>query len=449
MREFVEPIKLLAGEVLAGFFTLRMISLYGSVGGGMIHLQNYLESIKDTKDKSTLVREGLLKTINAKPQSIIPSEDFDTSKLNYLILYANLVGEREGDYKKTIYTDVFSLKASETFRNLVNNITQDFRNRLSHLTPKNSEDIDYIATCTSGIVYLRDFLDFLDSSTWNDNGKSHYIEEMRGKIDKIKKQMLSQKSKSASISISVSDPNNNIIIGLPMELTEQETHTVVASWLQSKNALVILLPEGEYSIRSTASTAGYELQPKALSVQNANGVINKSFVAESCLSDDDLFKCAFDRIIDNEDPSKYMPLLEQLNKSNHLDSMIWLAFLRKVGLYVSKNEQEANNLITTISLFTDADLLKEQAQKALQEEVWYKAVTYYIGFTLLAEDYEGIFIAGKCFASRLINYELCKRCFEIAAENEYPAAEKAYQQLKSIPKSEFLNFSRNQFRRRT
>ena len=143
-----------------------------------------------------------------------------------------------------------------------------------------------------------------------------------------------------------------------------------------------------------------------------------------------LFQNVFQRFLDEKTNGDFLASLEYLNHKNHLCAILLLAFLKKYGILVNKNEVEASDYLTAAEFIVRPSELEKEAKKSFDKKELYRAITLYIGFSLMNNDGKGYFNAAVIFRD-LNSYNLCRKCLEEAANMGYEDATKAYDQLAS------------------
>lgn len=429
--QYEKPVFKMARDILAKFFDIRMRRLYDENYSEII--LNYVkENVdnRDTKVKSVckpLHDKFCNQSINSAVEVV---DQFDITALNHFILYAEIGNITEGvDGENVILPIYHGAFSSETerkrFKQIVSNITIE-RNLTKH-NDNILDSFECIQKINDIVLRLSEFQEFLDTK-WRSNETKPYIDRVGKELTELKRELLCAVGRKGLLRLSVVDMNQNVINGMKLELLDG--NELLASWVQYDKPLSIQLCDGEYILRSSESRDNYELKPKSFMVDGINSVEEQKFKADLIISDEELFRNVFQLFLNEKTDGDFLASLEYLNQKNHLCAILLLAFLKKYGIVVSKNEVEAGDYLTAADCIVSSSELEKEAKKSFDKKELYRAATLYIGLSLMNNDGKGFYNAAVIFRE-LQNYDFCKKCLEEAKNMGHKDAQKAYDQLVS------------------
>lgn len=410
-------------SLLFGFFDTRMRNVYGS--NYMCEVQAYCIR-EESNPEGKVQRHAILDKIRANGlDAVSPKDDFDVSILGSLIRFGF----------RSDFESLFSGSNLKAYKDKVRAIVEA-RNKVSHDLPLTKDELKWMYVLSDAVLASESLLDFLEcSSEWNERGKASYITGIRVQLNSIRELMLTSNSHKGSARIAVVDAERNIINGMQLELICNGT--IVASWKSNDKPIVLQLSSGRYTIHSIEEANGYKLCDEVFEISGANGLEEKVFDAKLVLSDEGFFLNAFTEMLEEKPESNYLPKLQYLNQRNYLPALLLLAFLYRYGLFIEKNERAAQSYLETVEFIVDVQQLKSCAEEASAKNNLVLCVVYNIGWSMISDEGQGYYEAGRVFISKMKNYLLCRKCFELAAAAGYSEAEKPFKYLSSITQKQF------------
>lgn len=214
---------------------------------------------------------------------------------------------------------------------------------------------------------------------------------------------------------------------------------VIAEWISSSEPLLITVSPGEYYIEETRIPEIYK-KGDTIAVVVSDVEELQTFIkrVERSISEDRLFYEAFEKINQEETIKQGMDILNQLESNNHMESILLLAFFTKHGIYTLKNEEKSKELLSFASFQEDESTWITKANDIVKEKKYLYAVPYYLAYSIQMGSGEGYYQAGRVFLKNIKNYELCKKCFELAIEAKCEDAKKPYDYICKIGKEQYL-----------